>query len=134
MKIRTNILLHFFVIIITFAAVLIGMQYYFNIKMAKEAIDKLFHETAHQVALQLNEKDTLSKEILYQIESYPDIADASFQKSRTAVIKNFIHTLERYEQMYAIYLGYPNGDFFEVVNMHIDPSLYSHYSAPEMTR
>ncbi len=31
MKIRTNILLHFFIVIITFAAVLIGMQYNFNV-------------------------------------------------------------------------------------------------------
>ena len=134
MKIRTNILLHFFIVIITFAAVLIGMQYYFNVKMAKEAIDRSFHETAHQVALQLNEKDTLSKEILYQLESYPDIAMASFKKLRMPVIRHFIHTLERYDRMYAIYLGYPNGDFFEVVNMQIDPSLYIHYSAPKATR
>ena len=134
MKIRTNILLHFFIVIITFAAVLIGMQYYFNVKMAKEAIDRSFHETAHQVALQLNERDTLSKEILYQLESYPDIDTASFKKLRMPVIRHFIHTLERYDQMYAIYLGYPNGDFFEVVNMKIDPSLYSHYLAPKTTR
>jgi len=36
--------------------------------------------------------------------------------------------------MYAIYLGYANGDLFEVINMKISRTLYAHYNAPKETR
>jgi len=133
-KIRTNILLHFLFILITLSFALIGTQYYFSEKMAAEAIDRTFHQTAHKIAITLKDKDHLSKEILYQIESHPSIHTVVEKKLPMDTVKHFIHTLQRYDNMYAIYLGYGNGDFFEVINMHISPTIHTHYRAPEKTR
>jgi HD-GYP domain-containing protein (c-di-GMP phosphodiesterase class II) len=133
-KIRTNILLHFLFILITLSLALIGTQYYFSEKMAAEAIDKTFHETAEKIAISLKDKDHISKEILYQIESHPVIETIVDEKLPMESVRHFIHTLIRYENMYAIYLGYENGDFFEVINMHISPTIHKHYQAPEKTR
>ena len=134
-KIRTNILLHFLFVVLFLALALIGIQYYFSKTMAIEAVDRTFHLTADKIALTLQDKDKLSKEILYQIETHPSISDSEPDESRQfEIARHFIPTLQRYEHMYAIYLGYPNGDFFEVVNMHISKGIYAHYKAPEHTR
>jgi HD-GYP domain-containing protein (c-di-GMP phosphodiesterase class II) len=134
-KIRTNILIHFLFLVLALAIVLIGLQYYFSENMAKKAISSTFHRTAEKITLTLHDKDNLSKEILYQIET--DLS-LSQEKDKTAkerlIIKYFISTLKRHDTMYAIYLGYANGDLFEVVNMKLSKKLYQHYKAPKETR
>jgi len=133
-KIRTNILLHFLFILLSLSFVLIGVQYYFSEKMAREAINDTFHQTAEKIALTLEDKDRLSKEILYQLEDHPSVQFSVDAGLPFETIKHFIHTLKRYENMYAVYLGYGNGDFFEVINMHINQTIHRHYSAPPQTR
>ena len=133
-KIRTNILLHFLFVLLTLAIALIGLQYYFSEKMARESINDSFHQTAHKIALTLEERDRLSKEILYQIEAHPSIGSVVNTELPLNTVKHFIHTLKRYDNMYAIYLGYANGDFFEVINMHIGQDLHTRYKAPSQTR
>ena len=133
-KIRTNILLHFLSALLLVALALIGTQYYFSTQMAKEATERTFHQTLHKVAITLQSKDHLSKEILYQIESYPSISNVKIEPLPMNTIEHFIHTLKRYPNMYAIYLGYGNGDLFEVINMKVDANIHTHYHAPKETR
>jgi len=133
-KVRTNILLHFLFVLLTLAMALIGLQYYFGKQMAKEAVYRSFHQTAHKIALTLKDKDTLSKEVLYQIEHHPSVNITAGQTMPLQTVKHFIHTLKRYENMYAIYLGFPNGDLFEVINMNIDTNIHQHYYAPPNAR
>ena len=135
LKIRTNILLHFLFVVITLAFILIGLQYYFSEKLAKDAIERNFRQIADKIALTLQGKDLLAKEVLYQIETHPSIHRTDPNEIlEHEIIGHFIPTLKRYKNMYAIYLGYPNGDFFEVINMHIDKKVHAHYKAPKNTR
>ncbi len=133
-KIRTNILLHFLFVLLTLTGVLIGLQYYFSQSIAKEAVTRNFHKDAHKIALTLKDKDTLSKEILYQLKNYPTIQMDVDDHIPMETVKLFIGTLKRYAQMYAIYMGYGSGDFFEVINMYVDKGLHRHYQAPAQTR
>ncbi|KYJ85966.1 HD domain-containing phosphohydrolase [Sulfurovum riftiae] len=135
LKIRTNILLHFLFVVISLAFILIGLQYYFSEKLAKDAIERNFRQIADKIALTLQDKDLLAKEVLYQIETHPSIHQTDLSETlEHEIIGHFIPTLKRYKNMYAIYLGYPNGDFFEVINMHINKTVYAHYKAPKNTR
>jgi len=133
-KIRTNILLHFLFVLLTLALVLIGLQYYFGKQMAKEAVYRTFHQTAHKIALALKDEDRLSKEVLYQIEHHPSVNIKVDSTLPLQTVKHFIHTLKRYSDMYAIYLGFPNGDLFEVVNMNVGANINQHYQAPKKGR
>ena len=134
LKIRTNILLHFLFIVLFLAFALIGLQYYFSEKMAKEAMGDTFQQIADKIALKVQDKDLLAKEVLYQLETQPTISHNLSETVKLEIIRDFIPTLKRYSNMYAIYLGYPNGDFFEVINMHINKTIYAHYNAPPKTR
>jgi len=134
-KIRTNILIHFLFVVLSLAVVLIGLQYYFSEKMARKAIDNTFHQTAERITLTLHGKDRLSKEILYQIETDPSLSQQYGNHNiQRPIIERFTSTLKRYNTMYAIYLGYANGDLFEVVNMQLSQALYKRYKAPKKTR
>ncbi|HHE73848.1 MAG: amino acid ABC transporter [Deltaproteobacteria bacterium] len=42
--------------------------------------------------------------------------------------------MQRAINIYAMYIGHPNGDFFEVVNMDSSAVLYAHFKAPPKTR
>ena len=134
MKIRTNILFHFLFVILFLALSLIGSQYYFSEKLARKAIHNTFYQTAEKIAISIKDKDNLSKEILYQIETHPSLGEKIDEKRASEILKHFIPTLKRYEDMYAVYLGYENGDLFEVINMHINKSVHKHYGAPKMSR
>jgi HD-GYP domain-containing protein (c-di-GMP phosphodiesterase class II) len=133
-KVRTNILLHFLFVLTTLALALIGLQYYYGQQMAKEAVERTFQQAAYNITMKLQDKDTLSKEILNQIAYHPSIKMKVTEKIPYPAVEYFIHTLQRYPKMYAVILGFPNGDLFEVVNMDADKKLYKHYQAPEKTR
>ena len=132
--IRTNILLHFLLILITVSSILIGFQYYFMKKMAIGAIDSTFHQVAHNTALEIKKQDLFSKEILYQLKGHPDLSHYPDAKSMENVLRHFIHTLLHHKNIYAIYLGYNNGDLFEVINMQASPLTYERFRAPRETR
>jgi len=133
-RIRTNILFHFLFLVITLTAALIGIQYYFSEQMAKEATAKIFRQTADNITIRLRDKDMLSKEVLHQMEHHPAVNITVDQSIPMTTIRYFIHTLQRYPYMYAVYLGFKNGDFFEVVNMQINTTIRHHYKAPPHTR
>jgi len=133
-KVRTNILLHFLFIALMLAISLTALQYYFSMQMAKEGIEKTFNQAAHNVVLSLRKKDHLSKEMLYQIETHTDLVKKVDDTLQLLTVTHFIRTLERYNDMYAIYMGYPNGDLFEVFNMHINKKVHTHYLAPKSAR
>ncbi len=133
-KIRTNILLHFLFVVLILSAAFLGVQYYFSEKIATEAVDKTFHQTAHTAALTLQQKDLLAKEVLYQVESHPSLSQKPSDDTAKVIVHLFIHILERYQNMYAMYLGYGNGDFFEVVNMVSSKTIKQRFKAPAGTR
>ncbi len=133
-KIRTNILFHFLFIVLILSVSFLGVQYYFSEKIATEAVDKTFHQTAHTAALTLQQKDLLAKEVLYQVESHPSLSKKPSGDAAKVIVRLFTHILERYQNMYAMYLGYENGDFFEVVNMASSKTIKNRFHAPDRTR
>ena len=133
-RIRTNILLHFLFLLAALSVTIIATQYHFSKELANDAVNRTFHQTAHKVAVSLQQEDRLSKEILYQLQSHPQLITKVDRTLPLETIRHFIHTLKRHPDMYAIYFGFANGDFFEVINMHIDGALHTHYNAPQKTR
>ena len=132
--IRTNILTYILLIVTSVALILSGLQYYFSKQMAFTATEKAFHQTAEKIGTDMYHRDQLAKEILSQMQNYPAISEPITEELPMGIIKRYIYTLERYENMYAIYHGDKSGDFFEVINMNSSKSLYTHFKAPEATR
>ncbi len=132
--IRTNILTYIILIVTSVVFLLSGLQYYFSKQMAFTATEKAFHQTAEKIATDMYHRDQLAKEILSQMQNYPAISEPITEELPMGIIKRYIYTLKRYENMYAVYHGDKSGDFFEVINMKSSKSLYTHFKAPEATR
>ncbi len=132
--IRTNILTYILLIVSSVALMLSGVQYYFSKQLAFSATEKAFYQTAEKITVNMLSRDQLAKEVLYQMQNFPAISKPVTEALPMDVIKRYIYTLKHNNNMYAVYSGDKNGDFFEVINMKSSPQLYKHFEAPERTR
>ncbi len=132
--IRTNILTNFLIVVGLVAASLLGLQYYYSQKMALDATHKTFYQISEKITLHIQDSDQLSKEMLYHTELYPGIADTISEKLPLETISRYAHNMQHNNNIYAIYVGHANGDFFEVVNMHSSTELHKVFKAPKNTR
>ena len=133
-SIRINILTHFFLVIFFIAASLLGLQYYFGQKLASSAAHKNFSEAAHKITQHMQSMDQMSKNRLYYAEQYPYLSLPPDNEKHLETIKRFTNNIQQSPNLYAMYLGYDNGDFLEVINMKLSTELFTHFKAPEDTR
>ena len=129
--IRTNILSNFLIIIAAVALLLIGAQYYFSKKIALNAIEKTFLQTSEKVALSVQQIDLRIKGILYKAINQIYLNGSTTDLTPQFKTQLFTDILLLHENIYSIYIGSPNGDMFEIINMFITPK---HYQAPAQTR
>ena len=133
-SIRVNILTNFMLVIGLIAASLLGLQYYFSQQLAMSATHKNFVQTAQQVTQHIQAGDAVSKNMIYLTELYPGLSLAPTDSRLRDTIKRFAINMQRSVNIYAMYIGHPNGDFFEVVNMDSSAVLHAHFKAPPKTR
>jgi HD-GYP domain-containing protein (c-di-GMP phosphodiesterase class II) len=133
-SIRVNILTNFTIIIGLIAASLLGLQYYFSQELAMSATDKSFVQTARQVTQHIQAGDAVAKNMIYLTELYPGLTLSPTDSRHRDTIKRFAINMQRSVNVYAMYIGHPNGDFFEVVNMDSSAMLHAHFQAPPKTR
>ncbi len=132
--IRTNILTNILLVVTIVAAALIGLQYYFAKQMALEATEKTFHQLADKVTAVMQARDTLAKETLMLMRQYPDIAKPPTAGTRSERVRLLSTPMRRNNNVYAVYVGYGNGDLFEVVNLESDANLRRYYRVPAAGR
>ena len=133
-SIRISILTNFMIVIGLIAVSLLGMQYFFSRQLAKSATHKSFVQTARQVTQHVQARDVLAKNLLYLTEFYPELTLLPTDTRHKVTIKRFANNMQRSVNIYAMYIGHPNGDFFEVVNMESAAVLHAHFKAPPDTR
>ncbi|MDX2507124.1 MAG: HD domain-containing phosphohydrolase [Gammaproteobacteria bacterium] len=133
-SIRINILSNFLIIVGLVAALLMGLQYYFSQQLAISAAHKSFTQTAEKITQHIQARDATTKNTLYLTELYPGLSLPPMDALHSNTIKRFALNMQRSANIYAMYIGHPNGDFFEVINMNISAHLHKHFKAPEGTR
>ncbi|BDY13076.1 HD domain-containing phosphohydrolase [Hydrogenimonas cancrithermarum] len=128
--IRTNILTNILIVVTIVAGVLLWLQYRFSQTMVLDATRNSFADAAGKITLHLQDGDRLAKTIIDQMELYPGLTSKPKRPLPFETIRRFSRTMQSINTIYAIYLGYPDGDLFEVVNMKMDERLYKIYRAP----
>lgn len=132
--IRTNILTYFLLMIGIVSVSLLGLQYYFSRQLAMDATKQTFGQVAAKVTAEVQGRDKLAKETLYLIAQYPQMTKAPSEKIDMALLRRIAGAMQRNNNIYAIYTGHADGDFFEVVNMESLPQLPMIFDAPKATR
>ncbi len=132
-KIRTNVLTNILIVVLFVSAGLIFLQYYFSRKMAQKATRETFRHIADKVAIHMNDGDRLVRMLLYQVGLYPEIQVEPGKEGLPENARRLARTMKRDEKIYSIYVGFPNGDLFEVANLRGDPALLKKFHAPPGT-
>ncbi|MCF7498657.1 HD domain-containing phosphohydrolase [Pseudoalteromonas sp. L1] len=98
------------------AIIAISLQYYFSEKMALEASVKHFNLTTDSVAgylTRINEKSENTLSVMIQNSTL--VTSNKIDKSELRNVMGEIMQLN--PQFYAMYVGYENGDFYELINL-----------------
>ncbi len=116
-SIRLTVLGVFFAVAASTAGLALGLQYYFSSNLAKTAAENSFRATSDKVSERVQDLDVNSASIVaslghfYTLETFPG-PDREYQSLRLlgAVMENS-------PGLYAMYIGYDTGDFFEMINL-----------------
>ncbi len=133
-SIKKFFLKHIVLILVFIVATLLLIQYYFSYKMVLELTKKRFYHLAKQATLTVKEKDTQAKEMLLLLAHSPLINSMDNFEKEKSLIELFATPMRNNNKIYASYIGYGNGNFFEIINAKNSPTIPSHYNAPKNTR
>ncbi len=135
-SIRSNILINFFMVIALISAVLLCLQYYFSEKMAIRATQTTFKQIAQRITGHLEDNDRFIRMLLLQMQLYPEITveptGVKFPENAYRLIQTISH-LRRFT-LRSMYVGYPNGDLFDVMDLAASPRLLKKFHAPPSAR
>ena len=132
-SIRTNILTNILFVVAVVSGILLFLEYHFSKEMALDAMKKNFSDAAGKVTMHLRDRDRLVETVLYEL-SYDDRYSRISGVFPLETVRKFTHTMAHYGKIYAINVGNPYGDLFEVINMADRDYLYKIYHAPPKTR
>ncbi len=119
------------VLLAVVVTVLLVTQYYFSYKMVFSFAEKRFAHLARQSSLIVKEKDDQSREVV-AILGRSAIANSSGSfEQQEALLKFFVTPMEHDNKIFSIYIGYPDRNYFEVVNVRHSPAVAKMFNAPK---
>lgn len=118
-SIRMTVVFIFLVTNILTASIAIGLQYYFSKKMATESAFSLYNVTAENTRGYLTLLDTKAVNASKILSKYSGLVDDGWVKGQSREF--FAEVLLNSPVFYAIYVGFENGDLYELINLDADP-------------
>lgn len=114
-SIRLTVLCVFVVATTLTAAIAIGLQFYFSRSMAIRSALSNCQNAAEETSQYLKNIDTNAFQLVRMLTRHPELTRDGWVGPGTLSI--FSDVLKNNRIFYAIYIGFPNGNFFEVVNL-----------------
>ena len=117
-SLKATVLSLFFFITIILVLLLISQLLYFSKKLSYESINLKLTTLVKDIQTSMTTNNKTNANVLSLL---------SFQNS--ANLKFYTKILENNRSLYAVYTGYSNGSFYEVINLNIHPLLRKIYNA-----
>ena len=128
-SIRVTVLGVFIAVAGLTAGLVLGLQYYFSRDLAKIAAEDAFRITSEKVGERIQGLDSQSANLVevlgrfYELEKFPGPG----RESRSLPL--LAGGINQNADLYAIYVGYDTGDFFELVNLESSDYVRNAYLA-----
>jgi HD-GYP domain-containing protein (c-di-GMP phosphodiesterase class II)/ABC-type amino acid transport substrate-binding protein len=114
------------------ASIAIGLQYYFSTAMATESAVKLYNLTAKNTSNYLTQVDKRAINTTQLLSNFDDlVVDGAFNSEAQQAFAQVMRTNSLF---YAIYIGMPNGDFYELINLEAHPIIRTQLDASHLDR
>lgn len=130
--IRFTVVGIFILATIVTASIAIGLQYYFSNTMATESAVKLYNLTAKNTSSYLTQVDNRATNTTQLLSNFDDlVTDGAFNPEAQQAFAEVMRTNSLF---YAIYIGMPNGDFYELINLDAHPIIRTQLNASHLDR
>ena len=109
------------------ATIAISLQYHFSKNMAAESAKQLFSITSAKTQEHLSSLDKRASNVTRMFAKFGDLIDGNTLKPSALPV--FAEMLKSSQSFYAVYLGFNNGDFYELINLEASPVIRSQIKA-----
>ncbi|MCK9504978.1 MAG: hypothetical protein M0Q95_12460 [Porticoccaceae bacterium] len=114
------------------AVVAIGLQYYFSRTLATEAALGQYQQTGADTSTYLNAVDAGAAQAASILAGYPGLVEGNWVTAGARRV--FAEALAQNPLFYAVYIGFDNGDFYELVNLNVSNSVRGQLNAAPQDR
>jgi HD-GYP domain-containing protein (c-di-GMP phosphodiesterase class II)/ABC-type amino acid transport substrate-binding protein len=115
LTIRITVVTIFIIATVVTAALAVSLQYYFTRRMAAEAAVNRFNGMAESTRQYLDAVDEKAVDTTRVLASYPGLVNNQWVNPEARDL--FATMMRDATMLYAIYIGFGNGDFYEVINL-----------------
>ena len=133
-SIKTNTLMIFLTLVAVISSALLYSQYYFSKKIAIESTNRSFHMISENISDHLRKKAEVTRNILMTKSKDETLLETITFDPFHPALKGLVEILEVTQEIYALYFAHKDGHFYEVINMHQNPTLFEAFHAPDMTK
>ena len=133
-KISTTILSIFFLLVGVIATATICLQFYFSKQLANKATYSTVKYVSDKTLSELDSIDQFTNEYISLLSLSSSIENPPVPNEQHGMLKKFISILLSKSYIYAMYTGSENGNFYEVINLDIDPKLRKKYKSSQNER
>lgn len=126
-SIRATVIGFFLFATLVTASVAISLQYFFSTTMATESTLSVYQKTAASTRDYLSTVDSRSTSATRILSQFTRFVGSSGITEDSRQL--FAEAMQRNPLFYAIYIGFDNGDFYELVNLESDPNVRRQFRA-----
>ena len=125
--IRFTVVRIFVLATIITATIAISLQYHFSQSMATESASQLFSLTSYNTQQRLHAMDKKAESTTRMFAKFGNLVNGN--KINETALPVFAEMLKNNINFYAVYIGFGNGDFYEVINLNASPIIRSQLGA-----
>ncbi len=116
--IRMTVVTAFILATVLTAAVAIGLQYYFGSRLATSSTQRIYNTASQGIAAELRNISDKTRHLLELLGENTALAEGAVMAEH---IPAFTRLMQENPLFYGIYVGTPDGGFFEIVNLESSP-------------
>ncbi|GGA69058.1 hypothetical protein GCM10011369_08370 [Neiella marina] len=114
-------------IAIVTSLVAISLQYYFSKQITVNASQQLTHQIAQQIEQSIDKMDQTASSTVSILAQHSDLV-SEYQVGRKTD-RFLADVLLEFNDLYAIYYGFENGDFYEIINLEANSTIRQQLNA-----
>jgi HD-GYP domain-containing protein (c-di-GMP phosphodiesterase class II) len=95
----------------------LSLQYYFSQGLAKDSASIAFNRTANSFSEKIDSLNTQTSNLVNVLSYFPQIEEEVSAQSRHPATEVIAQAMLKNPNLYGVYIGYGNGDFYELINL-----------------
>ena len=119
--IRFTVVSIFILATVVTATIAISLQYHFSKKMATESASELFSLSSQNTQKHLHDLDQKAEDFTRIFAKFAHFVDGN--KMTDSTYSLFSEMLTGGSEFYSAYIGFDNGDFYELINLEASPKI-----------